>query len=288
MNTRGFVLYGTLLSVPALGLADEDRIPEPATLTTVEGGGLRLVAREASWDQVFDRLASATGVEVEARGLPPVRVSVVCEGATPRALLSCLLGTEVGLVYRDASAAGQGESHGAAWVLGSATGLALTGSTGADPECAVKGKPEQAASTGSQSAPDLASTPSDLASAADPAVRAQGLGQLIAESPPGDGAALATLEAALGDADSEVRAQAVFGLAQLGGAESAASLDLALSDGDASVRLMAVDSILPQVHGSGLLRQALADPDETVRALAELKLGEMEAEESGSAGEASE
>jgi hypothetical protein len=77
------------------------------------------------------------------------------------------------------------------------------------------------------------------------------------------------LNNALSDSDATVRAQAVFNLVKRDGDSSAMVLQTALQDKEAGVRLMAVDSA---GDNEALLQQALTDSDETVRALAEIKL----------------
>lgn len=49
---------------------------------------------------------------------------------------------------------------------------------------------------------------------------------------------------------------------------------MAVRERDASVRLMAVDSAGADAEGAALLQEALADRDETVRALATTRLGQ--------------
>lgn len=293
MRNRRLPLACGLLLLPALALADGDRPLEPVTLTPVAGGGLRLVAREATWDQVLALLASEAGIRVQVRGLPPVRVSVFCEGATPRALLGCLLGPEVGLVYREASTTVPGESESTAWVLGSGMHEASVGSAGGEDVCAAKDELPAAVAAEADRGPSDTEADSTamlltMASAQEPEVRAEALTRLIAESPPGDAAVLMAIEEALGDPDVAVRAQAVYGMAKLGGPDWAANLELALGDPDPSVRLMAVDSVQPQVHGNWLLQEAMADPDGTVRALAALRLHETGQTESAIPGDLSD
>jgi HEAT repeat protein len=83
----------------------------------------------------------------------------------------------------------------------------------------------------------------------------------------------ATYMGALSDPDGDVRAAAINGLAVLDGPGSNAILSSAMTDADASVRLAALDGLEVDEQSLPLIAQALSDTDESVRALAQLRLG---------------
>jgi HEAT repeat protein len=114
----------------------------------------------------------------------------------------------------------------------------------------------------------------EMTQAENAADRAQALSRLTIEGRADDEAVRAALEAGVTDANPEVRAQALNGLAHREGAGAAEALQAALRDESADVRLMAVESAGLDAQGVAVLQQALADKDSTVRALAEIKLQE--------------
>jgi HEAT repeat protein len=82
-----------------------------------------------------------------------------------------------------------------------------------------------------------------------------------------------TYTEALSDPDGDVRAAAISGLSVLDAKGSIAVLSSAMSDADASVRLAALDGLEVDEQTLPLIAGALSDEDESVRALAELRLG---------------
>ena len=106
--------------------------------------------------------------------------------------------------------------------------------------------------------------------------RVEALSRLTADKGADPAVLRVVFEQALFDEDAEVRTHAVYGLAKDGAEDTAGLWHTALYDRDASVRLMAVDSLGEGVEDLALLREALADTDETVKALAALKLDTVE------------
>jgi len=79
---------------------------------------------------------------------------------------------------------------------------------------------------------------------------------------------------ALKDRDGDVRAAAVNGLTLLDGEASFPMLSAAMADEDASVRLVALDGMdVVDENTLPYYQQALNASDESVRTLAELRLG---------------
>lgn len=80
------------------------------------------------------------------------------------------------------------------------------------------------------------------------------------------------IQAALQDADSRVRGQAVYALVQQNCADSMLLLEQALDDSELSVRLMALDGLTGDDRSVALLKNALKDDEQAVRELAAVKL----------------
>ena len=80
------------------------------------------------------------------------------------------------------------------------------------------------------------------------------------------------LQTAIRDSDSNVRAQAVYAIAQQNCTDTPLILEQALQDSELSVRLMAVDSLGSDEQSISLLEYALNDDEEAIRELASTKL----------------
>jgi HEAT repeat protein len=109
----------------------------------------------------------------------------------------------------------------------------------------------------------------------DPEIRLQALATL---SQGAEGSAVdkttvqSALEAALSDRDAQVRGQALHALVNLVGADALPQLRQALRDPDPGVRILAIESAGSGEQGKALLEEALADKDESVRAVARSRL----------------
>jgi hypothetical protein len=215
---------------------------------------------------VIEALAAKTGVRIHAPALPDQPVTADCAAEAVKPVLECLLGGPANLMIRYADG-----RPAEIWVLASSLGSGQSSGEAATPPPtpaqAPAAKPELAA----LSADELLA----LAASNEPGERrVNALSRLIA-APSTDPALLRNaLETALTDADGEVRAQAVFGLARQDGGESPEQLQSALSDRDSSVRLMAVDMAGSDAQSVEFLRTALKDRDHAVRDMAALKLEE--------------
>ncbi len=78
---------------------------------------------------------------------------------------------------------------------------------------------------------------------------------------------------ALKDRNGDVRAAAVNGMALLDAEASFPILSSAMSDESASVRLAALDAMDVDEQSLAFIAEALTDPDESVRTLAQMRLG---------------
>lgn len=125
-------------------------------------------------------------------------------------------------------------------------------------------------------AADSSTTPMliELANSAETIDRVQALTRLGTEGASNDPGLGTLLEVALNDVHSEVRAQAVHALVRRGHPRSSEIIEAALRDENPDVRLMAVENTGNDIKARTLLRRAVEDADETVRALATIKLNE--------------
>lgn len=256
-----------LLSLGAIWAVPESAYsagePQGQLAVHVETGGrVRLEARQAPMPQLIEAIAAKTGTRIHYQARPGALVTASCAGSEAKPLLRCLLGADANMMVRYERGA-----PAEIWVL--ATGTEEGGDAAAlATQSAAAARPTTSGTAGS---PDIGRL---LAQAHDPSAgrRADALVRLVADERVDAGTLRQTLEAAFADEDAEVRAQAVFGLAQQGGDEAPRWLRAALNDPDESVRLMAVDSAGGDAQSLALLREALADQDDTVRELAALKL----------------
>jgi hypothetical protein len=242
-------------------------------------GKMTLHIAGASWIEVFDEFTRKTGIRFHYAIAPWGMVTVSCSGMTVARALGCLLGDDAALILQYPP----GNTNSVrdplptdVWLVGQPK----TSGEGAR-TVARSQRPEFRDAPGAGEE-DFLTTEQDefaavmeMANSDDPEARKQALGSLAANSKKDELAVETTLRAALVDEDASVRAQAVYGMARIEGAEAAAILKEALHDNNSDVRLMAVDSAGTDAQGVALLQAALADSDETVRALAAIKLEEM-------------
>ena len=239
------------------GLSSRDGQNVVVSMMEERDGALRLEARQASWRQVFDRIARETGVQVHYSALPPVLITATCRGATVKQVLECLLGPNMNLIFRYPRGPSGGDLQGQpveAWVMGISHGAGqrLEGmeDTGSCPTDGAQGDTEQPgrldASTKTKPVapdPELTETLVRMAESEDPTERVSALSQLAVERPVDPGVVQEILETALSDKDPNARGQAVYAVVRRGGVEAAAVLQDALRDSALPVRLMAVDGL---------------------------------------------
>jgi hypothetical protein len=235
---------------------------------------LRLEAKRASLARVLDEIAAKAGVRVHHAVLPDELVSVTCAEPTVKEVVECLLGPDANVILRSPSGASKAVRPGQPdelWVLGrrSGGGRADAGA-GEVPEA----RPRRATPIPPELVPNDEETArlAALATAEDPEERVSALSRLAALGRAENALVWKALEAAFSDEDPDVRAQAVHGLSRLGGPAAAAMLQEALHDSEQAVRLMAVSRAGTDAGGVTLLKDALADSDETVSSFAAMKL----------------
>ncbi|MXS78090.1 HEAT repeat domain-containing protein [Nitrosomonas sp. JL21] len=112
----------------------------------------------------------------------------------------------------------------------------------------------------------------NMINSSKPEERLSALSQLAGKIPIEPSSVQKILQIAIQDTDPNVRAQAVYALAQQKCADVPLILEQALQDSELSVRLMAVDSFGTDKFGISLLEQALNDEEQSVRELAAMKL----------------
>lgn len=255
-----------------------DKAPERSIRMVANGEAgaeFQLEARQAPLAQVLNEIARKSAVPVHYSVLPEGLVTATCVGSTLKRILECLLGPRVDLVFQYSQGSAKTKrlpQPVEVWLLGSTMGSIPTGA-GNCPATVIAdqdGQPELAVAH-EQTGEDKMDALLEMAKAKDPGLRASALSRLATEGPKNDANVQRTVEQALSDQNADVRAQAVFALAQLEGAGAAAELQQALHDSDAAVRLMALDYVENDIT---LLRQVINDPDEAVRTRVAMKLKE--------------
>lgn len=123
-----------------------------------------------------------------------------------------------------------------------------------------------------ESDPELTEKIVNLASSNNPEQRISALSQLGVKAPIDAGVVQKILQKAILDKDSNVRAQAVYAIAQQECTDVLSVLEQAMHDSELSVRMMAVDSLGTDERSIFLLEQAKDDEEEAIRELAAMKL----------------
>jgi hypothetical protein len=194
--------------------------------------------------------------------LPEGLVTATCVGSTLKQVLECLLDHKADLIVRYQNNADKDKLKIAeAWILGSKISYTNESNT-----CAMTSENNLKIEV------DQTSELLNLSESKDPKERVEAISALLSAGRPGDPAVKAALERALTDQEDSVRAQAISSLARREGAGAKAMLQKALHDKAVDVRMMAVDGITDDIS---LLQEAINDKDETIRALATLKLEQL-------------
>lgn len=219
----------------------------------LEGRVWQLQASQVSLPSVLQEVQRATGVAIHYSVLPQALVSATCVSEKLPALLKCLLGDGVGLVFDRANASEPKE----VWVLGSSSANHTS-------DC----KSELVTGQQASDSTDIKALHEGVRSS-DPRRRAQAIYALAITD---DKEAEAILREGMIDSSALVRGQAVGGWVRRYGAEAAESeLQDAILDVDASVRMQAIEL----TSNPSLLSQGLQDSDTMVRQLAQAKLDEL-------------
>jgi hypothetical protein len=240
---------------------------EPVRIELAENR-VDLRAEHASWRQLLDAIGTATGMRFHYPVLPEGDISLSVAGLSAPELLAKLFESASGFVciYPKAGAGIDQAWPSDVWIVGAlADGKHNLGRHGEeepgadsppDPEAETRKLLEQTRSA------DLSERNGALTSLS-----------LLEGERIHDPAVQSALLAALAEGDEGVRGQIVYGLGSRAGPEAVAILRTGLRDGAASVRQIAAQTAEPSdTEGLALLREALHDSDENVRATAEEKL----------------
>ncbi len=284
--------------------------PTPASKSVrvlLENGLLSLHADQRPYPDVLDAIQKTTGIRFHHTIPTGVAVTESFTDLPVKQALQRLFGAEASLMFRYAvadEAPGPRAVPEEVWVIGTvrargAPGLAAAAGEGAK-------RPGSAEAAGAQTpspAPTPAVVPHEQASQEDqapqenqalipglsdaeaidslagmtrdedPEMRLQALSALSSGAP---GSATDTvrssIDAALNDKDARVRGEALQALANLGETEAMPHLWQALRDPDPGVRILAIERAASGAEGKSLLEAALADEDESVRAVAKARL----------------
>ncbi len=262
-----FSILCLLMLKPIFLLADKQTV-ERINISTSKNLGeeLRLEATQVALNDLLAVLSSTTGVLIHYSALPNSLVTAVCEGASIKPVLECLLNKNADMVFRY-SQKGLSQQPEEVWVIGR-NFAALQGkndkhTTPLNPTVTAR-QPEPAQITIGDTGQLMA-----MATAQDPEQRIDALTLLALDRQIDDATAHSLLTSALLDKNAEVRAQAVDALARREGEAATGILQSALQDTDASVRIIAVDNA---GNNRVLLQQALHDSDSTVSNYAATKL----------------
>jgi hypothetical protein len=245
--------------------------------STSKGSELQLDARSASLPKILDYLSKKTRIPIHYSVLPEGLVSATCVGSSIKPVLECLLAHKADLAFRAPEKPANENDVSEVWI----TGTSLAGNDGKSAGCTGRAeKAEQELQALKQKleaqdgTPDMTDEFLRMSESKKPGDRVAAIGALLGSKRKEDPAVKAVLEKALNDQNAAVRAQAVSTVGQSGGDDAVAVLQDALQDESVDVRLMAVSAITDNVE---LLQQAINDSDETVRALASIKLNEIQA-----------
>lgn len=253
--------------------------PNPAGPAREEGdvkverdrSGIRLEVREARLARVLDALSERLGAPIRYVNAPEQPVTVTCRGHNLENVLRCLLGADADLVFQYAGPAKPGAARRVVDVkVLASTFMNLppvdSGSVAAPSIPAPLGK--NAGKGGDSLDAVLAMTKSD-----DPEQRAMALEKIKRVDGVDDATLKAAYQSAMNDADGDVRAEAISGMALLDEEGRFGLLTSAMADEHPSVRLAALDSMEFNPESRPYYEKALTDEDETVRELAALRLG---------------
>lgn len=235
----------------------------------------RLEVRQAPLTMVLAKIEAEAGVPVHYSVLPEGMVTATCAGPSIKTILECLLNGKADLIVRTAPGnTASTDTILEAWVLGSR----LDGTAAKD--CSLFARNDAAVTVRSDES-SLQTEVEQLRSqellrmtqSENPEERAGAIAAFLSEGDGDDPEIKAALDQALLDEDAGVRAQAVSVLSRReDSATRQAILQDALQDESPDVRAMAVDSINDD---KVLLQQAVSDSDESIRALAAMKLAQL-------------
>lgn len=232
---------------------------------------IRLEVSAARLGRVLDELSARLTTPIHYAQAPEQPVTVTCRGENLEKVLWCLLGADADLVFQYAGAKRQGGTRRVASVKVLASTFSDLPAWGQDhPESSRV--PMRERDNADQGHDSLAAVLT-MTRSHDPEQRAMALEKIRRVEGVDDATLQATYQSALNDADGDVRAEAISGLALLNAEGSFPMLSSALSDEHPSVRLAALDGMEVTSESRPYYEKALTDPDEAVRDLAALRLG---------------
>jgi hypothetical protein len=233
-------------------------------------GITKVKVSQLSLKQVLDSLSTKFNIPIHYSTLPSSLVNASCKASDLKQLLECLLNNKADLIVRYGNKQAKSDMRKPvveAWILASKANSAL-----AKPSMPLITDKNSGANEVIQQDSEVVNDRVEAlltkAHSLNPKERAAAVGALLTGRK-GDPEIRATLEQALYDQDSEVRAQAISSLSHREKNQAIGAIQQAFKDSSDDVRLMAVEGITDNVV---LLQQALNDRDESVRSLAEIKL----------------
>jgi hypothetical protein len=264
LHTVGGLLMAMLPALSAAATTGVDAHQSVSGLEVIKDGRgmISVQARDVPVAEVLTALSARSGTPIRFEDAKDVLLTASCHAAGLEPVLRCLLGTDADFAFTYDSIPGKrpGQRELKAVKVLASTFLNLPPATG------------QQSGVGAEPLPSLGELQAQVhAEEAD--VRARALEQIGRVGQDDPDMLKATYRGALSDPDGDVRAAAINGLAVLDGPGSAEILSSAMTDADASVRLAALDGLEVDEQSLPLIAQALSDTDESVRALAQLRLG---------------
>jgi hypothetical protein len=233
--------------------------------------GISLEVRATRLARVLDELSGRLGTPIRYANAPEQPVTMTCRGHNLDNVLRCLLGADADLVFQYAGAGKPGVARRVVDVkVLASTFMNMPPLGSGSPAAASVPAPVGKNAGKSVDSLDtlLAMTRSD-----DPEQRAMALEKIRRVEGVDDATLKAAYQSAMNDTDGDVRAEAISGLALLDEEGSFGLLTSAMADEHPSVRLAALDSMEVNPESRPYYEQALTDADESVRALAALRLG---------------
>lgn len=235
---------------------------------------IQLEVRQMPLAKVLESISIKNQVPIHYSVLPMGLVTATCVGSSLKQVLECLLDKKADIIVRYLNESKNDPDNGQVvevWILGSRIGDSI-----AKDDCSSTNL-KDTGFLGYQNNDHNIETDqtNDFIKAAqskDPQERADAIGALLSSGQPDDPAIRAILEEALTDKNDNVRAQAISSLAHREGKGAKLAIQTAMDDKSVDVRMMAVDAISDDIS---LLQQAINDKDETIRALATLKLEQL-------------
>jgi hypothetical protein len=284
-----FVLSVTLFYIVGFASLGFAKAPAEASTELVtsnsKGSEFQLEVRQMPMAQVIGMIARKTNVPIHYSVLPEGLVTATCVGSSLKQVLECLLDRKADIIVRAAQNATNTKSMpnevAEAWILGSKLAAANSGAgycvanTDHSPDnqsLMVRESNQSAEIERSDEDVELTNELLRSAQSKNPEERAEAIGALLDTQNNDNPAIKAALEKGLRDESDTVRAQAISSLAGLEGDAALGAIQDALHDTSVDVRLMAVDVINNDIP---LLQQAVNDSDETVSALASMKLADL-------------